>query len=150
MYCRYNAFQPLTDYRSMHRDIKAFLESKTPAEDSSGGLWHWDLESHHINWSNGFKAMLGLNIDWQVNREAWREMMHPDDRDTTVAKIKSYLEKKIDTYDHTYRIRHADGSWRWVHSQGKAAWNDEGRAVIIAGTIKDVTDTIDATNYNML
>ncbi|MFI4882918.1 MAG: PAS domain-containing protein, partial [Phycisphaerales bacterium JB064] len=45
--------------------------------------------------------------------------------------------------DVRFRMRHRDGTWRWIRASGKAvAWNAKGKPTRMVGTHTDVTDTI--------
>jgi PAS domain S-box-containing protein len=43
-------------------------------------------------------------------------------------------------FDVLVRLRHKDGSWRWVQSRGQATRDAQGRAVRFLGTQFDVTE----------
>src|SRR5262249_7544656 len=42
--------------------------------------------------------------------------------------------------DCEYRVRHADGAYRWVEDRGVSVRNSAGRVVRMVGAITDVTD----------
>ena len=42
-------------------------------------------------------------------------------------------------YELEFRARHANGEWRWFHTQGQAVWDADGRATYLAGTTFDIT-----------
>ncbi|AZQ11907.1 PAS domain S-box protein [Shewanella khirikhana] len=42
-------------------------------------------------------------------------------------------------FEVEYRIRHRDGSVRWIHEKGKASYDDDGNPVWFDGAINDVT-----------
>jgi hypothetical protein len=47
--------------------------------------------------------------------------------------------------DSEYRMRARDGSWRWIHTRGRAVqWNAEGRVTRVSGTHADVSRRHDA------
>lgn len=39
-----------------------------------------------------------------------------------------------------YRLRHRDGSWRWILARGQAVWDKDGRALRIVGSHSDITE----------
>jgi PAS domain S-box-containing protein len=48
---------------------------------------------------------------------SFAELYHPDD----VATISTQVERAIAAhhpYDLTYRLKHKNGEWRWVHESG--------------------------------
>jgi diguanylate cyclase (GGDEF)-like protein len=39
-----------------------------------------------------------------------------------------------------YRLRHKDGTWRWIMDRGQAIWDERGHPVRMAGSHTDITD----------
>ncbi|MCS6882215.1 MAG: diguanylate cyclase [Oscillochloridaceae bacterium] len=68
-------------------------------------------------------------------------LLHPEDR----ANLERRLEELRDmsdeqTVEHTFRLRHRDGSWRWMRTRGRVFRRDaEGRVCQVLGQIEDVT-----------
>ncbi len=46
-----------------------------------------------------------------------------------------------------YRIRHADGSTRWVYEEGQASYGPEGTPIFLGGVILDITDRMVAEEW---
>lgn len=46
-----------------------------------------------------------------------------------------------ETFEVEYRIRHRDGSIRWVHEKGKASYSEDGLPLYFDGSIDDITDS---------
>jgi signal transduction histidine kinase len=63
---------------------------------------------------------------------------HPDDGASRSAAIEAYLAGDAPSYDGEWRVRHADGSWRWVHIRGLCVRDQNGRATRMAGSISDI------------
>ncbi len=65
------------------------------------------LRSANPSWSSemGYapEALIGLRFD---------ELVHPDDRDATVAEVKRLI-RRVSPDDFQARVRRADGSYRW-------------------------------------
>jgi C4-dicarboxylate-specific signal transduction histidine kinase len=53
--------------------------------------------------------------------------------------MQEYLAGARPTYEVEYRLRHRDGSYRWILSRGAALWDDQGRPFRMAGSHTDVT-----------
>ena len=71
------------------------------------------------------------------------EMVHPDDISVlmdNINRIKSSTEEYV-RYSLIYRLRHKDGSWRWVQDQAVIFKRDEaGVAQQMLGSVIDVTE----------
>jgi PAS domain S-box-containing protein len=69
----------------------------------------------------------------------WIELVHPDHRDATVRR---WLHSATtgSSYDDIYKIRRADGQYRWIQSIGEPFYDTEGRIVHWYGLIIDIDD----------
>lgn len=71
-------------------------------------------------------------------RMHWGQIIHPDDRDRVrTAVLEAIGEGR--PYRFEYRIRHRDGSERWVWEQGQAVGDAGGAPVVLEGYVTDVT-----------
>ncbi len=107
---------------------------------SSGHVWEWDAASAQLRILPAFWQRLGLPP--QPDERTFPimvDLMHPDDAPRWRAAMRAHLRDR-QPYALDFRARHADGSWRWFHTQGQAVWNDQGQATYMAGITVDVTD----------
>ncbi len=111
------------------------------AQGANDGLWDWDLRTDRIYFSPRWKAMLGYSDDeiGTVPQE-WLSRVHDDD----VAHLRSELAAHGDgttaSLECEYRIRHRDGSLRWMLCRGLAVRDEQGRAYRVAGSQTDITE----------
>jgi len=77
----------------------------------------------------------------EVGKEMrWIERVHPDDRDRIQAAADAVYRGKRVSYEEVFRMRRADGSYRWVVTRGKTITTDgEGRPVLFVGVDTDVS-----------
>ena len=91
------------------------------ARGSNDGLWDWDLATHQVYYSHRWKAALGHDEAGVGSApEDWLGRVHPDDRPGLEARIKSHLAGATAHLVAEYRLRHADGSYRWMLARGLA------------------------------
>jgi len=111
-------------------------------EASTDGIWDWDIPTDQGYYSPGYYSMLGYkNQEFPWDYHVWVDMMHPDDRDHAVSVNFDCIEGRIEQFQLEFRMRHKDGSWRWILGRGKAVARDaEGRALRLAGTPTDITE----------
>lgn len=105
------------------------------------GLWDWDLRRQRLYYSPGYHALLGLE-DGELgsDRGQWQQLLHPEDRPAYQRALDEVMQASEDTaYENSYRLRHRDGSYRWVLSRGRLQLDDQGRPARFIGTVKDVT-----------
>jgi PAS domain S-box-containing protein len=69
----------------------------------------------------------------------WGDALHPDDRERTLACWNDAMEGR-GVYDLEYRLRRADGVYRWFHARAVALRDMDGRIVRWFGTSTDVHD----------
>jgi PAS domain S-box-containing protein len=70
----------------------------------------------------------------------WREVIHPDDTGPVLgAWSKSFEAGK--PYESEYRLRHADGSWRWTLARALAVTEPDGSVRRWYGTLTDIDDS---------
>jgi PAS domain S-box-containing protein len=105
------------------------------------GVWDWNLETGEIHVDPFIKEILGF-ADQEIRDhvDEWTKFVHPEDAAPALERVDAHLNGQTPSYDHEYRMRHRDGSYRWFHSRGSVSRNPEGSIVRFAGTVLDVTD----------
>lgn len=82
---------------------------------------------------DGVQGLTGYSAeDFTSGRLHWTEIVHPDD----VGRNRQILEDALREgrpFGLEYRIRHRDGSERWVWDQGHGVVRDEHGSVALAG-----------------
>ncbi|HWO87657.1 MAG TPA: EAL domain-containing protein [Gemmatimonadales bacterium] len=111
------------------------------AAAANDGLWDWDLRSRKMYFAPRWSAQLGLAPeDVGSDPEEWFGRVHPDDVERLRAELTAHIAGASGHFESTYRIRHADGSWRWMQSRGLAVRGDDKRAYRLAGSQTDITE----------
>ncbi len=111
------------------------------ARGTNDGLWDWDLETGDAYFSPRWLAMLGhAEGDLRGRVEEWFSRIHPDDQARVQEKLRDHLGGRVERFEDEHRLRHRDGTWRWVLARGYAARARGGRALRMAGAQTDVTD----------
>jgi len=138
-------------YRQVRRDFReradveeALRQSRERYElavrGSRDGIWDWDLDAGRIYYSPRWKGMLGHDDGEVSDRfEEFGDRVHPDDRDRATATIAAYLDGRIAEYELEVRLRHKDGTYRWILTRGVALRDDRGRPHRMAGSHTDIT-----------
>jgi PAS domain S-box-containing protein len=104
-------------------------------------LWDWNLQQDTSWLSPAYSAMLGYTpVDMDERPEQHlRELLHPEDRDTTLAQMRQQLQDP-GFYELEFRLRCQDGHYKWLLSRGKVVERDaEGRALRVVGTHIDLS-----------
>jgi diguanylate cyclase (GGDEF)-like protein/PAS domain S-box-containing protein len=108
---------------------------------ANDGIWDWDLRTGRVYYSPRWKAMLGWTEEGIGSSPSeWFDRVHGDDLQRVRAKVEAALAGKASHFEDEYRIRHSDGSYRWVLGRGFAVRTGDGVAYRMAGAQTDVTD----------
>lgn len=103
-------------------------------EGANDGLWDWDISANTVYYSPRWKAMLGYADDEiSDDFDEWTRRIHPDDRERCLAAIQQHLNSPDGGYRLEHRLRHKDGSWRWILTRAASLRDASGRAYRIAG-----------------
>ena len=108
-------------------------------EGTGDGIWDWDIAADRLWLSDSWRAIVGAKETLDAP-SAWLDPIHPGDREAVQAVITAHLEGRSPRFDSEHRLRHEDGSWRWVLARGQAVRDAEGKAVRFSGAVMDVTE----------
>ncbi|WP_374353581.1 putative bifunctional diguanylate cyclase/phosphodiesterase [Chitinimonas sp.] len=110
---------------------------------ANDGVWDWNIREDHIYFSPRWKGMLGFGEE-EMNDplpEIWLSMAHPDEYEALRAKLSQHLRHESPHFEAEHRLRHKDGSWRWVLTRGMALFDSAtGLAYRMAGSLTDITE----------
>lgn len=108
---------------------------------ANDGIWDWDFESGEAYVSPRWKNMLGYGEDEiQDIVTEWKGLIHPDDYASAMEHLEAYLAGHIPEYRLEYRMRHRDGSYRWILTRGICFRDDNGKPFRMAGSHTDITE----------
>ena len=140
----------ITDVTDEYERREALKEQRERLEMAlvGGHLGMWD-----VNFNEGrnvvderWAAMLGYALDEMRDRQPpFESHVHPDDLERAEAEMARHARGEIPYVDLEIRMRHQDGSWRWVLDRGKIVeWNDDGSPRRAVGTHMDITERKEA------
>ncbi|HEX6912589.1 MAG TPA: EAL domain-containing protein [Longimicrobium sp.] len=111
-------------------------------EGALEGIWDWDLERARIYLSPRWKAILGYGPEEPVGEhpDEWLGRVHPDDWERVQGEVRASVGGGRTHFEIEHRVRHRDGSWRWVRARAVTVRNADGEPVRIAGSLADVTE----------
>ena len=115
------------------------------ASGANDGLWDWDIEKDDVFVSLPWLAMLGYSeSDFSDIKGLWESLLHPEDKPRAKQALNDCVEGRTKDYNLNFRLRHKDGSYRWIASKGKVISDKEGRTRRISGSHTDITESRNA------
>ncbi len=149
--CRMSAY-PMTDGIAIYlADItreNSIQEALREAHDrftlatqaTTDGLWDWNCETGKVYLSGRARSMVGQpSVATEMPLKQLLRAIHPKDF-AALRKSGIGMNGESDRFDSEWRIRHLDGSWRWVQSRALALSDEHNRMRRMVGSLTDVTD----------
>lgn len=107
------------------------------------GVWEWDLRTDTLYLSPEWKSQLGY-ADHEIRNhwEEWEQRLHPDEHDEVVRRMRAWAQPThvASRLELEFRMRHKDGSYRWMLSRGGAQADETGALSLRRGVHLDITD----------
>ncbi|HEX4087038.1 MAG TPA: ATP-binding protein [Chthoniobacteraceae bacterium] len=108
---------------------------------TNDGIWDWDLVTNHVYYSPRWKEMLGCGeAEIGDTFREWETRIHPLDHSRALVAMHEYLAGKRPAFELEYRLRHREGTYRWILSRGVAVRDGSGAPVRMAGSNVDFTE----------
>src|SRR4051794_19281723 len=103
-------------------------------------FWQWHVATDVAVMSPLWFAITGYTREqWESIPNPWASRIHPDDRPAVQLQIRKHLSGQSTSIEAEYRIRTANGEWKWMLTRGRAvAWDFEGKATSAIGVSLDI------------
>ena len=110
-------------------------------QGANDGFYDWNLLTDEVYLSPRWKELIGYSDAELPNHfETWVELLHPQDREQATTTTHHLLAGELSQYQIEYRLRHKDGSYRWVRSCGAILRDVTGRPIRLGGWHIDLTE----------
>ena len=110
-------------------------------KSSKVGLWNWNVADNLIFFSPEWKDQIGYGVDDLSDRlEEWESRVHPDDKARVFRHIEAHFRGSALAYEDEFRLRHRDGSYRWIYARAELMRDAAGAAKRMAGCHVDITE----------
>jgi len=107
------------------------------------GVWEWDLQRDELYLSREWKSQLG-HADQEIESSfvEWEQRLHPDEREDVMRRLRAAALHSApgERFELEYRLRHKDGSYRWILSRGMLRTETAGTPALLCGVHLDITD----------
>ena len=128
---------------SEQKDIEAALREsetrfRTIADTMPQAVWSTRADGHHDYFNRRWYELTGAR-EGETEGEGWEGMVHPEDRRETWERWRHSLDTGH-PYEMEYRLRMADGGWRWFLGRALPVRDSRGRITRWFGTCTDIHD----------
>lgn len=119
------------------------MTTRPPAPDV--GAWDLDPVAERVRYAHDFKQRFGAESGLEYDPTSWwRSRVHPDDLEPMRSALFDHIAGRSLDYRMQFRLRGANGGYRWVLSSGQAVERDrDGRALRVLGTLTDLSSLQD-------
>jgi PAS domain S-box-containing protein len=128
--------QGIMERNSRHALEQSDLRFRTLADTMPQMVWSTLPDGFHDYYNARWYEFTGAP-DGTTDGEGWNDMFHPDDRDRAWARWRHSLTTG-EPYSIEYRLRHFDGTYRWVLGRALPVRDANGAITRWFGTCTDI------------
>jgi diguanylate cyclase (GGDEF)-like protein/PAS domain S-box-containing protein len=123
------------------RLLKTQERLQLATEISELGFWEWDVVTDNAYFSPEWKRQLGYeDSEIENHYDEYFNHLHPEDKLRMREEIERFVAEPWANYSAEFRVRHKDGSYRWIWARAVAHCDLNGKVVNLVGTHLDVTE----------
>lgn len=132
----------ITERRQSERKLREHqAQLQLVIQTAKLGLWDWNVQEDVVYYSPEWKQQLGYGEhELSKSFDELKDRLHPDDRDRIVTSLQAYLQTPWPDYQTEMRLRHRDGTYRWMLVRATLLVGDSGRPYHVLGSQIDITE----------
>lgn len=131
-------FKRLTDTNTKIKESNERYDIVSKA--TSDTIWDWKIGEDKIIWNRGLEEVFGYTEnEIGDNSTWWFSKIHPEDSIKMSVKLYSFIGQKTDRWQDQYRLRCADGSYKYVLDRGFILQDENRNVYRMIGAIQDIT-----------
>jgi PAS domain S-box-containing protein len=108
------------------------------AEAVAEGIYDWNIKTNALYVSPRLMEIFSF-AGTGITSDAWYGRVHPDDRESYRTALRDCFKQHSLKLECQYRIKAADGIYRWVEDRGIPIRDEAGRAIRLVGAVSDIT-----------
>ena len=138
--------QDISERKRLEEELsQAHARLELAVRGSNVGLWEVDMPDGDYatgvtSWINVWEQ-LGLEPPADRSPSVVSvDFLHPDDKERVLRALYAYLGGETKEYELDYRVRHKDGTYRWMLCRGTAIRDQAGKSIRLVGSRVDITE----------
>lgn len=104
-------------------------------------MWTAGLDQGYTFLNRSWLEFTGRTLEEALGH-GWASGVHPEDRQRCLATYVNAFEAR-EPFATEYRLRHADGEYRWILDRGRPLYEPSGAFSGYVGTCADITERIE-------
>jgi PAS domain S-box-containing protein len=109
-------------------------------EATNDSIWDIDLKTGTVTWNDTYSKLYGRPPETSDSWQWWIENIHAEDRENTVAGLRSAIAGRSSTWTCEYRFRRVSGEWAYICDRAYIARDAAGNAWRVIGAMQDLTE----------
>jgi PAS domain S-box-containing protein len=106
---------------------------------AGAGAWEWNILTDQLIWSPEMFVLFDLDPQAGASFDAWRAVLHPEDRALAEARIAEALQAHRRLESQYRVIWPSDGQVHWINAIGQGLYDDQGAPLRMNGICLDIT-----------
>ncbi|TRZ96930.1 MAG: sensor domain-containing diguanylate cyclase [Rhodocyclaceae bacterium] len=111
---------------------------RTLANGGSTLIWTSGLDKRCDYFNEPWLRFTGRSLEQEVG-DGWIEGVHPDDLSHCLQTYVAAFDQRR-SFSMDYRLRHGDGSYRWIRDDGNPRYDSRGEFIGYIGFCMDITE----------
>ena len=123
--------------RVQHRLAESEQHFRTLANNGTALIWTSDTDGLCNYFNDPWLRFTGRRLEQELGN-GWADGVHPDDLSACMGTFLEAFAQRL-SFSMEYRLRHADGDYRWIRDDGTPRYSTTGAFLGYIGHCYDIT-----------
>ncbi len=134
--------QDITTLKKVEEKLLWSIEKyEAISKATSDVIFEWDIVADHVVYrEDAIEKLFGYRDEEVSQSSWWYSKLHPSDKTNIDKQLTKVLEQKSTQFSIEYRMRCADGSYKYIYSRAFIYYGVDGNPYRIIGALQDITE----------